>query len=59
MSTDLKNELNSQLSTLIREYQESGLEPEEISESLLWHSELARTRIEPVQDEEVEPLMAD
>jgi hypothetical protein len=47
MSDDLKQELNAELSRLIREYDERGLDPDDIGEAMLWHSELATVRSEP------------
>ena len=43
MSTP-KQELNTELSRLIREYKERGLSPSEISDALIWHSELANSQ---------------
>lgn len=44
MATDAKQDLDAELSRLIREYEDRGLDPAEIGDSLLWHSELARSR---------------
>lgn len=42
--TDLKQQLDADLSRLIREYEDRGLSPDTIGDSLDWHSELARSR---------------
>lgn len=44
MSDELKQELNTELSRLIREYDQQGMDPEDIGDALLWHSELAVVR---------------
>lgn len=41
---DLQQELNAELSQLIREYEQRGLDPDEIGEALSWHSTLAASR---------------
>lgn len=43
MST-LKQQLDNELSQLIREYEERGLSADEIGDSLSWHLELAESR---------------
>lgn len=42
--SDLKQQLDAELSQLVREYEDRGLSPDEIGDSLDWHSELALTR---------------
>lgn len=42
--SDLKQQLDAELSRLVREYEDRGLDPDEIGDSLDWHSELAITR---------------
>jgi len=42
--TNVKNDLNEELSTLIREYEARGLSADEISDSLSWHADLAESR---------------
>lgn len=42
--SDLKQQLDAELSRLVREYEERGLAPDEIGDSLDWHSELALSR---------------
>jgi hypothetical protein len=44
MSTDLKQQLSEELSTLVREYESRGLSPDAIADELSWHHELADTR---------------
>lgn len=44
MTNDLKQQLDAELSRLIREYDDRGLSSEEIEDSLQWHSELASAR---------------
>lgn len=43
MST-LKQELDEELSQLIREYEDRGLTSDDIADSLEWHVELAESR---------------
>jgi uncharacterized protein Smg (DUF494 family) len=47
MSNELQHELDAELSQLIREYEDRGLPAADIRDALLWHSELASTRVEP------------
>lgn len=47
MTDELKQELDAELSRLVREYDDRGLEPNEIGDSLHWHSQLASVRSEP------------
>lgn len=51
MSSDLKQELDRDLSELIREYEKRGLASADISDSMIWHSELARSRHRDIEDE--------
>lgn len=44
MSDELKQELDAHLSELIRQYEDRGLSPNEIGDSLRWHGELAESR---------------
>lgn len=52
----LQQELDEKLSALVREYEEKGLSPEQISESLSWHEDLAESRS---TEEETETVRAD
>lgn len=56
MSNDLKQELDQQLSVLVREYQSRGLSTDEICDSLSWHEELAQVRN---TEQSLEHVMAD
>lgn len=51
MSSDLKQELDRDLSELIREYEKRGLASDDISDSMFWHSELARSRCRDSEEE--------
>jgi len=42
--SNLKQQLDTELSRLIREYEDRGLSADEIGDSLDWHSELAQSR---------------
>lgn len=42
--SDLKQQLDAELSQLVREYESRGLSPDEIGDSLAWHYELAQSR---------------
>jgi hypothetical protein len=42
--SDLKQQLDAELSQLVREYEERGLSPDEIGDSLAWHMDLAHSR---------------
>jgi len=42
--SNLKQQLDAELSRLVREYEERGLSPDQIGDSLDWHSELAQSR---------------
>lgn len=44
MSTELKQELDEQLSLLVREYEDRGLSSDDIADSLEWHADLAESR---------------
>lgn len=50
---ELKHELNEELSQLVRSYEDDGLPPTEISDSLSLYSELAETRRNPVRKRNV------
>lgn len=42
--SELKDELNTELSRLIREYKSEGMSSEDIRDSLDWHADLALAR---------------
>lgn len=44
MSTELKQELDEQLSLLVRKYEDRGMSSDDIADSLEWHAELADSR---------------
>ena len=42
--SNLKQQLDAELSQLLREYEDRGLSPDKIGDSLEWHYELAQSR---------------
>lgn len=42
--SDLKQQLDAELSQIVRQYEDQGLSPDEIGDSLAWHLELAESR---------------
>lgn len=48
---ELKQDLDEDLSQVVHEYQERGLSPSHILDSMLWHAEVTASRSE---DEQVE-----
>jgi hypothetical protein len=42
--TDMKQELDAELSQLVQQYEQQGMSPASIQDSLEWHVELVRSR---------------
>lgn len=53
----MKQELDAELSQLVRQYEERGLDPASIGDSLQWHATLATSRAD--QQTEDERVFAD
>jgi len=53
MCSELKQDFDQQLSTLIREYEDRGLGHDEMDDSLAWHLELVRSRYNIEKDDPV------